>query len=66
MSELFDIEKAQTESREFEEFDFEALLHKYGPDGLWELSDKLRDIAMKDAEASRIAKWTGDEDAFYR
>lgn len=66
MSELFDIEKAQTESREFEEFDFEALLNKYGPDGLWELSDKLRDIAMKDAEASRIAKWTGDEDAFYR
>lgn len=51
-------EKEPAEPLKFEEFDFDQLLSKYGPDGLWELSDKLREIALNDAEASRIARWT--------
>ncbi|MFA5404859.1 MAG: hypothetical protein WC358_07995 [Ignavibacteria bacterium] len=46
-------DQAQTEPRKFEEFDFEALLSKYGPDGLWELADKLRDIAREDADFAK-------------
>lgn len=57
-------EKEPAEPLKFEEFDFDQLLSKYGPDGLWELSDKLREIALNDAEASRIARWT-DDDACY-
>lgn len=58
-------DQAQTEPRKFEEFDFEALLSKYGPDGLWELADKLQGIALKDvAFATRMCE--DEEDDCYR
>lgn len=52
-SKKFDLEKAPAEPLKFEEFDFDLLLSKYGPDGLWELADKLRDIAREDADFAK-------------
>jgi hypothetical protein len=58
-------DQAQTEPRKFEEFDFEALLSKYGPDGLWELADKLQGIALKDVEFA-IRTSEDEDNAFFR
>lgn len=56
-------EMEPSEPLKFEEFDFNQLLSKYGPDGLWELSDKLREIVMKDVEFSTQMS---EDDAFFR
>lgn len=33
---------------DFSDIDFELLLNKYGPEGLYELADRLKNIADKD------------------
>ena len=30
------------------DIDFEAMLHKYGPEGLYNIADKLKEVADKD------------------
>ena len=64
-SKKFDLEKTFTKPLKFEEFDFDALLSKYGPDGLYELGDILQGIALKDAEFARQMD-TDVEDDCYR
>ena len=43
-------QEAQNElEREMEEYiDYDKLLHKYGPEGLWIIADKLKNLALKD------------------
>ena len=47
---LLDIDEKDSSNipREFPEIDFNKLLSEYGPDGLFELADKLKQIAMDD------------------
>jgi hypothetical protein len=40
--------KQETSSRIFPEIDFDAMLSKYGPEGCWEIAEKLREISMND------------------
>lgn len=47
--ENFDSKCARREDPErFKDIDFEMLLGKYGPEGLYELADKLKKIADND------------------
>lgn len=45
----FDDKKAESPPTDFsQDIDFEYLLSKYGPEGLYELADKLKDVANND------------------
>lgn len=32
------------------DFDFDALLSKYGPEGLWVIGNKMREVALEDVQ----------------
>lgn len=32
------------------DFDFDALLSKYGPEGLWAIGNKMREVALEDVQ----------------
>lgn len=45
-------ESSSNKAFDFSDIDFEFLLGKHGPDGLYELADRLKDIADKDVSAA--------------
>jgi len=48
---MLDLDKCKRDSNPIDfsqDIDFEYLLNKYGPEGLYELADKLKDIANED------------------
>lgn len=57
-------EKEPSKPLKFEEFDFDQLLSKYGPEGLYELGDLFQAFALKDIEfANQMSE--DEEDACY-